>query len=52
MAHTLHRDEGEVRDIPFFHNDMKDHSVTMDRASGVADEPGKADAEIADGVSE
>jgi hypothetical protein len=46
--HTRHTDEGEVRDIPFLGNDMKDHSATMDKPLDTADAPGKADSEIAD----
>jgi hypothetical protein len=48
MAHVVHKDEGEVRDIPFVGNDMKDHSATMDKPSDAADVPGKADSEMID----
>jgi len=46
MPHTLHTDEGEVRDLPFLGNDMKDHVFTMDKHLDAADAPGKADSEI------
>jgi hypothetical protein len=46
MAHTLHTSEGEVRDLPFMANDMKDHACTMDKPLDAADAPGKADSEI------
>jgi len=46
MAHVLHKKEGEVRDLPFMGNDMKEHAVTMDKPLDAADAPGKADSEI------
>jgi hypothetical protein len=46
MAHALHQDEGNVRDVPFLQNDMKDHVATMDRPLDAADAPGRADSEI------
>ena len=49
MPHTLHTDEGDVRDIPFAKNDMKDHVTTMDKPLDAVDAPGKADSEIAGG---
>jgi hypothetical protein len=37
---------GEVRDIPFLKNDMKDYPSTMDKPLDTADAPGKADSEM------
>lgn len=38
--------EGEVRDLPFLKNDMKEHAPTMDKPLDTADAPGKADSEF------
>ena len=38
--------EGEVREIPFLKNDMKDHAATTGRPVDKADAPGKADSEL------
>ena len=46
MPHTVHKDEGEIRDIPFMRNDMKEHAATMDKQLDAADAPGKADSEL------
>jgi len=46
MAHTVHREEGEVQDLPFVRNDMKDHTPTMDKPLDTTDAPGKADSEM------
>jgi hypothetical protein len=37
---------GEVRDIPFLKNDMKDSPSTMDKPLDTSDAPGKADSEM------
>jgi hypothetical protein len=47
-THRLHDNEGEVADIPFRKNDLKQHATTMDRPLDPSDGPGKADAELAD----
>lgn len=31
MPHAVHREEGEVQDIPFLRNDIKNEAPTMDR---------------------
>jgi hypothetical protein len=46
MPHTVHRNEGEVQDIPFIRNDMKDEAPTMDRPLDATDAPGRADSEM------
>jgi hypothetical protein len=46
VTHVTHREEGEVRDIPFLRNDMKESATTMDRPLDAPDAPGKADSEI------
>jgi hypothetical protein len=48
MPHTVHQDEGEIRDVPFMRNDMKNHATTMDKQLDAADAPGKADSELAE----
>jgi hypothetical protein len=40
--------EGEVREIPFLKNDMKDQAPTTGRPAGQTDAPGKADSEFAE----
>ena len=42
--------EGEIEDIPFLKNDLKEHGTTMGKPLDTADGPGKADAEIADEI--
>jgi hypothetical protein len=42
---VTHQD-GEIRDIPFARNDMKDEAATMGKPLDTADGPGKADAEL------
>ncbi len=37
--------EGEVREVPFLGNDMKDQPPTTGKPSNQADAPGKADSE-------
>jgi hypothetical protein len=37
--------EGEVREVPFLQNDMKDQVPTTGRQLDQADAPGKADSE-------
>ena len=37
--------EGEVREVPFLGNDMKDQAPTTGKPSNQADAPGKADSE-------
>jgi len=37
--------EGEVREVPFLGNDMKDQPPTTGKPSSKADAPGKADSE-------
>jgi hypothetical protein len=49
--HTVHENEGEVRDIPFIGNDMKDDLPTMDKPLDVADAPGRADSEMIEDVN-
>ena len=44
----IHEKEGEVRDIPFLRNDMKESAPTMDKPLDAPDAPGKADSEIGD----
>jgi len=46
----LSSNAGEVRDIPFFKNDMNGSTATMGKPLDTADGPGKADAEL--GVEE
>lgn len=41
-----HQKEGEVRDIPFLGNDMKESAPTMDWPLDAPDAPGKADSEL------
>ena len=38
--------DGEIRDLPFLGNDMKDEPTTMGKPLDTADGPGKADAEL------
>ena len=38
--------DGEIRDLPFLGNDMKDQLATMGKPLDPADGPGKADAEL------
>ena len=38
--------DGEIRDIPFVGNDMKNQPATMGKPLDPADGPGKADAEL------
>ena len=38
--------EGEVREIPFLKNDMKEQAPTTGRPADQADAPGKADSEF------
>jgi len=40
------QDEGEVRELPFLGNDMKDHAATTGKPVDKADAPGKADSEL------
>ena len=47
MAHAVHGEEGEVQDLPFVRNDMKDHTPTMDKPLDTTDAPGRADSEMA-----
>jgi hypothetical protein len=46
MPHAVHGQEGEVQDIPFARNDMKDQAPTMDKPLDATDAPGKADSEM------
>jgi len=46
-----HDKEGEVRDLPFMKNDMKDSVPTTGWPVDTSDAHGKADSEIADEVS-
>ena len=39
---------GEVREVPFLKNDMQDDLPTTGKPLNQADEPGKADAELAE----
>jgi hypothetical protein len=41
----LSKREGEVREVPFLGNDMKDQAPTTGRPLDQADAPGKADSE-------
>jgi len=45
-AKSMNPHEGEVRDLPFLKNDMKEHAPTMDKPLDTADAPGKADSEF------
>ena len=45
MAHTVHVEEGEVQDLPFIRNDMKEHTPTMDKPFDAIDAPSRADSE-------
>ena len=47
----LNRTHENVRDVPFMKNDMLDPAPTMDKPTHAADAPGRADSEIADGVT-
>jgi len=40
--------EGEVREVPFLKNDMKNHMPATGKPLDRADSPGKADAECGD----
>lgn len=42
--------EGEVREIPFLGNDMKDAAATTGRPLNHADAPGRADSELSEGA--
>ena len=44
----MSKKEGEVREVPFLRNDMKDPSATTGRPHNEADAPGKADSEWAE----
>jgi len=44
----MSRREGEVREIPFLGNDMKDQAATTGKSLEQADAPGKADSEWSD----
>jgi len=46
MAYSVHGEEGEVHDLPFMRNDMKDHTPTMDKPLDASDAPGRADSEM------
>ena len=46
MPHAVNGKEGEVQDIPFVGNDMKDHTPTMDNSLDANDATGRADSEI------
>jgi hypothetical protein len=46
MPHAVHGKEGEVQDIPFVGNDMKDHTPTMDNSLDAHDATGRADSEM------
>ena len=48
MKDPISHKDGETRDLPFFHNDMKDQPTTTGRPLDPADGPGKADAEMAE----
>jgi hypothetical protein len=41
----MSKQEGEVRDVPFLRNDIKEQPPTTGRAVDQADAPGKADSE-------
>jgi hypothetical protein len=43
-----HDSEGEVRDVPFLKNDMKESAPTTGWSVDTPDAHGKADSEIAD----
>jgi hypothetical protein len=42
--------DGEIRDVPFLKNDMKDELPTTGKPLDPADGPGKADAELGDEI--
>ena len=46
MSHIIQGEEGEVQDIPFVRNDMKDEAPTMDKPLDTTDAPGRADSEM------
>ena len=46
MPHAVHGKEGEVQDIRFVGNDMKDHTPTMDNSLDANDAPGRAHSEM------
>jgi hypothetical protein len=46
----MSKGEGEVREIPFLGNDMKDHAATTGKPVNQADAPGKADSEWNEGA--
>jgi hypothetical protein len=50
MPHTVHGEEGEVQDIPFVRNDMKDEAPTMDKPLDATDAPGRADSEMGEAL--
>ena len=41
----MSKGQGEVREVPFLKNDMKDQAPTTGRPIDKADAPGKADSE-------
>ena len=49
----MFHDDGEVMDVPFLKNDMKNSLPTTERPLDTADGPGRADTELGeDGSSE
>ena len=42
--------EGEVREIPFLGNDMKDPAATTGKPLNHSDAPGRADSELSEGA--
>lgn len=42
--------EGEVREVPFLGNDMKDQGPTTGKPSDQADAPGRADSECTEPI--
>lgn len=44
--------EGELREVPFLRNDMKDQPATTGKPLNRADAPGKADSEWSEADSE
>jgi hypothetical protein len=44
----MSKPQSEENDIPFIHNDLRDHAGTMGKPLDTADAPGKADSEMAE----
>jgi hypothetical protein len=50
MSHPAHDHNGEIEDLPFVKNDMKEDLPTMDKPLNSVDAPGRADSEMVEEV--